>query len=176
MRSSARRLRELTVFAMLGALMFSTKIAMESIPGVHFLGLFIAAFTLVYRVKALIPIYVFVMLQGVMAGFAPWWLLHLYIWLPLWGMFMFAGRLNLPAIVKVPFYMLLCGLHGLAFGTLCVPVDALLIFGVRSLEGVIAYIIRGLPFDITHGISNFAMGTLIIPLSELLRKLNRSGF
>jgi hypothetical protein len=159
---------------MLGALMFSTKIAMESIPGVHFLGLFIAAFTLTYHVRALIPIYIFVMLQGAMAGFAIWWLLHLYIWLPLWGMFMVAGNLKLPLKAKIPLYMVLCGLHGLAYGTLCVPVDAFLMFGVRSFEGVIAYIIRGLPFDVTHAISNFAMGTLIVPLSELLKKLDRT--
>jgi energy-coupling factor transport system substrate-specific component len=158
---------------MLGALMFATKIAMESIPGVHLLGLFIAAFTLTYRARALIPIYVFVMLQGVMSGFALWWLLHLYIWLPLWGSFMFAGNIRLRTEAKVPLYMVLCALHGLAFGVLCVPVDAFLIFGVRSFEGMIAYIIRGLPFDIAHALGNLAMGTLIIPLSQLLKKLDK---
>jgi len=156
---------------MLGALMITTKTAMEVIPNVHFLGLFIAAITLTYRVRALIPIYVFVMLQGVLLGFSVSWLFHLYIWIPLWGVFMIAGKFNLPLEVKIPLYMTLCGLHGLAYGTLCAPMQAL-VWGY-NFNMTVAWIISGLSFDIPHAISNTAMGVLIIPLSELLKKLDK---
>ena len=41
--------RELTVFAMLGAVMYASKMLMEVLPNVHLLGTFIVAFTVVYR-------------------------------------------------------------------------------------------------------------------------------
>jgi len=140
------------------------------IPSVHLLGLFIAAYTLTYRVRALIPIYVYVMIYGALYGFSAWWVPYLYIWLPLWGLFMFIGRFQLPVKVKVPLYMFLCALHGLFFGILYAPFQAWL-FGL-SFNGLIAWIIAGIPFDIVHAVSNLAAGALILPLSELLKKLD----
>ncbi|MCL2672321.1 MAG: hypothetical protein FWF10_09855 [Clostridiales bacterium] len=176
MRSSTLRaerqkltLRELVLFAAFGALMFLSKIAMEWLPNIHFLGMFIAAFTLVYRKKALIPIYVFVAILGVVNGFALWWPIHLYIWLPLWGAFMLAGRWSLPKRVQIPLYMLLCGLHGLVYGTLCAPVQMLL-FGL-PLRLLPAWILAGLAYDGIHAAGNFAAGALILPLVGLLRKM-----
>ena len=37
----------------------------------------------------------------------------------------------------------------------------------------ICWILSGIPFDIIHGISNFAVGFLILPLVNLLTKLNQ---
>lgn len=37
--------REITVFAMLGAVMYASKLIMEVLPNVHLLGTFIVAFT-----------------------------------------------------------------------------------------------------------------------------------
>ena len=94
--------RELTVFSMLGALMFVSKLLMEWAPNVHFLAMFLITFTLVYRVKALIPLYVFVFLTGIYAGFSLWWLPYLYIWLPLFGVTLLLPR-RMPPHVAVPF-------------------------------------------------------------------------
>lgn len=80
--------RELTVFAMLGALMYASKMIMEVAPNVHLLGVFTVAFTVVYRKKALYPIYTYVLLNGIFCGFATWWLPYLYIWTVLWGVVM----------------------------------------------------------------------------------------
>jgi len=140
------------------------------IPSVHLLGLFIAAYTLTYRVRALIPIYVYVMIYGALYGFSAWWVPYLYIWLPLWGMFMFVSRFQLPVKMKVPIYMFLCALHGLFFGILYAPFQAWL-FGL-NFQGLVAWIIAGIPFDVVHAISNLAAGILILPLSELLKRLD----
>jgi len=150
--------------------MFISHMVMIWIPSVHLLGLFIAAFTLTYRVKALIPIYVYVLTYGALYGFSPWWIPYMYIWLPLWGMFMLAGKYRLPVKVKVPLYMALCALHGLSFGILYAPLSAW-VFGF-NFQGLVAWIIAGIPFDVIHAISNFAAGILIVPLSELLKKLD----
>jgi len=162
--------RDLTIFSALSALMFLSKTILQGLPNVHLLGLFIAAITLTYRVRALIPLYVYILLDGIFTGFSLWWIPYLYVWLPLWLMFMLAGRINVPAKAQVPLCMVLCGLHGLLFGTLYAPMQALM-FGL-SFEAMIAWIAAGLRFDIIHAISNFAFGVLIIPLSSLLKKLD----
>ena len=144
--------------------------AMLMLPNIHLIGLFIAAFTLTYRVRALIPIYVYVMLYGAIYGFSPWWVPYLYIWLPIWGMFMLVGRVQFSVKIKVPLCMGLCALHGLMFGILYAPVQAW-IFGL-NFNGMLAWIAAGIPFDVIHAAGNLAAGVLIIPLSELLNKLN----
>jgi len=151
--------------------MFMSHVVLMGIPNIGFIGLFIAAFTITYRVRALIPIYVYVMLYGVFYGFLTW-IPYLFVWLPLWGMFMLAGRFDLPVKVKIPLYMVLCALHGLSFGTLYAPFSALL-FGIPfRLETMIAWIIAGFPYDIAHALGNLAAGVLIVPLTELLKKLD----
>ena len=59
---------------MLGALMYASKVAMEVLPNVHLLGVFVVAMTVVYRKKALYPIYTYVFLNGLMEGVSLWWL------------------------------------------------------------------------------------------------------
>ena len=67
-------IREIVVFGMLGAVMYASKLIMEWIPNVHLLGVFTVAFTVVYRKKALYPIYTYVLLDGIFSGFAAWWI------------------------------------------------------------------------------------------------------
>ncbi|MCL1883559.1 MAG: hypothetical protein FWF81_07405 [Defluviitaleaceae bacterium] len=160
--------RDITIFAMLGAIMFLSMFLMQLFPSVHVLGLLIASITLTYRRRALIPIYTFVLLVGISWGFSLWWIPYLYIWLPLWLMFMAAGKFNIKT--KAPLYMVLCALHGLSFGTLYAPAHALF-FGL-SFQATLAWIAAGLPFDIAHAISNFFAASLIVPLTALLKKLD----
>ena len=56
--------REIAVFAMLGAVMYVSKMIMELAPNIHLLGVFTVAFTVVYRKKALYPIYAYVLLRS----------------------------------------------------------------------------------------------------------------
>jgi len=161
---------------MLGAAMLASQIATYGIPGVQLVMFFIATLTLTYRWRALIPIYVYVLLFLQFYGFFTWNLPYLYIWIPLWGIFMLAGyiseKLKLPNKIRVPLYMILCGLFGLSFGALYAPFWAL-IAGL-NFKQTIAWIIAGLPVDISYAVCNFAAGVLIVPLSELLKKLDRS--
>ena len=77
--------KEIAVFGMLGSLMYASKIALEFLPNVHLLGVFTISMTIVYRKKALYPIYLYVLLLGMFSGFAIWWIPHLYLWTVLWG-------------------------------------------------------------------------------------------
>lgn len=160
--------RETAVFGMLGAVMYASKIIMEFAPNIHLLGVFTIAFTIVYRKKALYPIYVYVLLNGVLSGFGTWWIPYLYIWTVLWGVVMLLPQ-KLPKKVKPLIYMVVCALHGFLYGVLYAPVQALL-FGL-SLKGTIAWIASGLPFDMIHGISNFFCGMLIMPIVSILKRI-----
>lgn len=166
-------IREIVIFAMLGALMYSSKVIMEFAPNIHLLGVFTIAFTVVYRKKALYPIYIYVLLNGVFSGFATWWLPYLYIWAVLWGIVMLLPK-KMPKKIQPFVYMVVCALHGFLFGTLYAPAQAVL-YGL-SFEGTIAWIIAGLPWDFLHGVSNFFCGFLIMPIVYVLRMMEKSQY
>ena len=159
---------EICIFAMLGSLMFCSKIIMELLPNIHLLGMFTMVYTLVFRGKALIPIYIYVFINGLYAGFATWWIPYLYLWTVLWTVTMLLPR-QIPRKVACMLYPVVCCLHGLAFGTLYAPVQALL-FGL-NFKQMLAWILAGLPWDVVHAIGNFFAGLLVVPLSDLLKKI-----
>ena len=158
--------REIAVFGMLGAVMYASKILMDVFPNIHLLGAFTMAFTIHYRKKALYPIYIYVLILGLFSGFAAWWVPHLYLWTVLWGVTMLLPR-KLPKKIRPVIYMVVCALHGLLYGVLYAPAQAIM-FGL-SFKRTLAWIAAGVPFDITHGISNLCCGLLIMPLIKLLK-------
>jgi len=66
---------------------------------------------------------------------------------------------------------LLCAVHGLIYGILYAPSQALL-FGL-DLEAMLAWIAAGFPFDVVHAVGNLVLGLLIYPLSEVIKKLEK---
>ena len=159
-------IKEMAVFSMLGAVMYASKIIMELAPNIHLLGVFTIAFTVVYGKKALYPIYVYVIMNGMFCGFAAWWIPYLYLWTVLWGAVMLLPK-KLPKKAKPLVYMIVCAMHGFLFGTLYAPAQALL-YGL-SFKAMTAWIVAGLPFDFIHGVSNFFCGILIVPIISALK-------
>lgn len=155
---------------MLGAMMYASKVLMEMLPNIHLIGVFIVALTVVYRQKALYPLYIFIFITGLLNGFATWWIPYLYIWAVLWGGVMLLPR-NIPKKARPIVYSLVCGLHGLLYGTLYAPAQAIL-FGL-DFKGMVAWIVAGLPFDAIHGVSNLVCGLLICPLISVLKKSHK---
>lgn len=165
-------IREITVFGMLGAVMYASKIILEFAPNIHLLGVFTMVFTLVYRKKALYPIYTYVLLNGMFSGFATWWIPYLYLWTALWGITMLLPK-QMSKQVKPFVYMVVNACHGFLFGTLYAPAQAIL-YGL-SFDGMIAWILAGLPWDFIHGVSNFFCGILIVPITNVLLRLEQNG-
>ena len=165
-KSKALTVRETVLFAMLGALMFASDIAMEALPNIHVVGVFIVAITVAYRWKALYPLYIYVFLNGLYAGFSMWWVPYLYVWTVLWGVVMLLPK-SLPKRLSPVVYMTAAGLHGLLFGVIYAPCQALLMgFDLRQ---TLLWISAGFYFDLIHGISNFCLGILIVPIINTLR-------
>ena len=165
-KSNRARLFELILCIFFGTLMFCSKELMAFLPNIHLLGMFIMLTTITFRVKALISIYTYVFLEFFVQGLL-WWLPNLYTWLILWGITMLLPK-KMPIWAKSIIYPIVCALHGFAYGILYAPSQALL-FGL-DYNGMIAWIITGLPYDIIHGISNFVAGFLVLPLSLFLDK------
>lgn len=140
---------------------------MELLPNIHLLGMFTMVFTIVFRAKALIPIYIYVFINGVYAGFDLWWFPYLYIWTILWGVTMLLPK-RMPKKVACIVYPIVCALHGLSFGILYSPAQALM-YGF-TFDKMIAWIIVGLPFDALHCIGDFLAGLLIFPFAQFLKK------
>lgn len=161
---------EMVLFAMFSAMMFISKIVMEFLPNIHLIGMFVVLLTVVYRKKALIPVYLFVLLQGIYGGFAVWWIPYLYVWTVLWAVVMLLPK-NMGKTAQMIVYPIVCALHGLLFGVLYAPVQ-MLVFSF-DFKQIVAWVAAGLPFDITHAIGNLVAGLLIYPMSVILKKLNK---
>ncbi len=158
--------KETVTFALLGVVMFVSKIAMEALPNIHLLAVLTVTYTIVFRKKALYPIYVYVLLNGLVSGFNLWWIPYLYIWTILWAVAMLLPK-NMNKKIAIPVYMLVCGLHGLLFGVMYAPAQAFM-YGL-SFKGTIAWIVAGFPFDAIQGAGNFVLGLLILPLTKVIK-------
>ena len=161
---------------MFGALMTLSDQVMNSLPNIHLIGMFVMLLTVVYRAKALIPIYLFVVLDGLLEGFyLSTWIMYSYIWLILWAVTMLLPR-NMPRKVALVVYPTVCALHGLTFGMLTAPVGFLMFYPetMWTMANYWRYVTVGLvSFDLYHAFGNLAAGLLILPLADLLRKLER---
>lgn len=165
-------LRELILFGLFPAIIYAAQQATAIFPNIHLTGMFIMLMTLLFRTKALIPLYIYVFIMGITNGFNPWWVPYLYIWAVLWGMTMLIPR-KLPDKIAALVYPIVCALHGFLYGTIYAPAQALL-FGL-DLRQTVAWIINGIPFDIIHGGSNFFMGLLLLPLLRILRRFTNTN-
>lgn len=161
------KLKDVVLLSLLAALMCVGDFAMEWLPNVHFVGVLIVITTVVYRKYALLPIYVYVLIQGFVGGFSPWWIAYIYIWALLWGGVMLISQ-KLPERIKYILYVIVCALHGFLFGVLYAPAQALL-FGL-DFKGTLAWIAAGFYFDMLHGIGNLVLGAILIyPMVKILK-------
>ena len=162
-------IRDIIVFSMLGTIMFLSDLLMEALPNIHAIAMFIALFTLLYRWKALIPLYIYIALMGVYSGLALWWIPYLYVWFPLWALMMIVPK-GAPDKLKFILATVFCSLHGITFGLLYTPGQAIM-YGL-SFEGMVSWFLVGIPFDILSLIGNFAMSFLIRPLYKVIKKIS----
>ncbi len=164
-----QRLVDLILLVIFGVIMFISKMIMEFLPNIHATAMFIAVFTLYYRHRALISIYVYAFLVGFIYGFSMWWYPYLYVWTILWAFIMLIPK-RLPLKWRVVLCTFFCALHGILYGTLYAPFQALA-FGL-SFEGMLSWIVVGLPWDVVHMCGNVAMSVLIAPLYKAIQKLS----
>lgn len=161
---------EMTAFALFAALIFMCDFALDLAMNVELVSTLMMTFTVVYRRRALIPIYLYIFLYLCVYGFSVYNAVYLYIWLVLWGVTMLLPR-RMPTGVACVVYPLVCGLFGLSFGALYAPGWALA--AGLSFRNMVRWWQMGIPADIIHAVGNVAFGMLVLPLSLLLLRLDK---
>ena len=159
------RIRQLALFAILGALTFGAKFAMSGLPNIEPVSLMVMLFGAVFGTQAVYPIGVYIAMEFLVYGPGLWNLCYLYIWFVL-----AAAAYLLRKMESALGWAVLSGGFGLAFGLLCAPVD--------MVAGGAAYalgkVITGIPFDIAHCVGNFIIAlTLFCPLRKRMEMLAR---
>lgn len=161
--------REITVFAMLGALLFGSKMLLEAVPNIHPLTMLIMVYTLVYRKKAIFPLLVYLVLDTVKWGFAtmiPYWYIFPLVWLCTLAIPKAVSGVRLQIVCTV-----ICTLFGLLFGVLYAPWQAFL--WKLDLPKTLTWIAAGFYFDLLHAAGNFAASFLTLPLVKLVNRINQ---
>ena len=155
--------REISVFGMLGALMFALQVVMAPLPNIEPVSLLTMLFAVTFGWKSLYCIYTFVIMEVLFHGIGLWNINYFYIWTVLT-----VAAMLLRNMESAFGWALLSGVFGLAFGALCGIVDIFIGgFGYAAAKWV-----SGIPFDLLHCAGNFAIALVLWkPLHQLLQKL-----
>lgn len=163
MSAGNMKLREMTLLALLGAMMMATQVALAALPNIHLVAVFVILAALLFGWKALFSIYIFVLLEGLIYGFSMWFVNYLYVWTVL-TVIAILFRNNRSRW----FWGALAGIFGLLFGALC----SIPYFFIGGWKAAFSYWVAGIPFDLIHCVSNAVLTfTLLIPLYDLCIKL-----
>lgn len=160
-KSFGNKLKMLVLSAVFGALLIAVQVAMGFLPNIELVTTLLMVFSAVCGGYTFISVYVFVLAEGLIHGFGPWWIGYTYVWL-------------IPVVVGV--IMKKCknpllpaafsALFGLSFGLLTAP-PILLIEKYATLP----YLVANIPYDILHCVGNGVLtAALYLPLRTVLQK------
>lgn len=159
------RIRDIVIIGMMSAILVAVQVTLGFLPNVELVSLLIILYTCIFRWKCLYIIYVFVLVEGLLYGIGLWWFNYLYVWTVLFLIAMIFRTKRSPL-----FWAIISGAFGFGFGALC----SIPYFITGGITTGFAYWVSGIPFDITHGICNFAITlVLLYPLRLLLDIVNR---
>lgn len=159
----ADRLRRLTRYALLGALLFALKMAMAELPNIEPVSLLVMLLAAVFGWESLAAVYLYVFLEIAVWGPGAWSGAYLYVWLAL-----FAAARALRRMESPLGWAALSGCFGLLFGALCAPVY----LWIGGWAAAVSWWAAGIPMDLLHGAGNFALALVLFrPLRRLLERM-----
>ena len=157
------KIKDIALIGMMSALLLILQIALSFLPNIELVSLFIILYTLIFGRKTLFIIYVFVILEGLVYGIGLWWFNYLYLWLVLYFIVRIFHKINSTFL-----WALISGVYGLGFGALC----SIPYFITGGFPSGLAYWVAGIPYDIMHGLGNFAVALILFkPLYYILNKI-----
>lgn len=164
-RNEKLTVREVCLFGILAALTFAAKYVMSWLPNIEPVSLMVMLFAVVFGIKALFPIYVYVLMEILFYGLGTWNFNYLYIWAVLAFAAMALRKTEEPLL-----WAILSGAFGLLFGALCAPVD---IF-IGGFAYAVSKWVTGIPFDLMHCVGNFVIALLLFaPMRRLMEQLKQ---
>lgn len=156
-------IREVILFGILGSMTFALKLGMAALPNIEPVSLAVMVYAVVFGIKALYPVYVYVVMEILYFGLGTWNVCYLYVW-PLLAVAAYLMR-NMKGRLG---WAMLSGVFGMMFGALCGIVD---IF-VGGLTFAVTKWAAGIPFDLAHCGGNFVLALVMFePLRKLVAKL-----
>ena len=161
--------KQICALAIIGAIMFTSKVALSAFPNVNLNALIIILTTTYFGWKAIYSVDVYVLLEGLFYGFGLWWLSYLYTW-PLLVIITMLIRKNKSTILRAT----VAGLFGFAFGPLMYIGYFVFSGGWGGFWGMW---ISGIPYDLTFAVSNFLSVIILYPpLSKVLSIIINTQF
>lgn len=162
--------KELVLISILSATLTSGKLVLAFIPNVEIVTLLFIVYTLVFgRRRALMVSVVFTTTEVLFWGFSTWLIVYYLVW-PVLILTTSALRSRFKNEYGLA---VIAGLFGLTFGFYFAVVESFF----YGLSYGAVYWLRGIPFDIIHGASNFITVLLLQkPLTTLLTRLSKNYF
>ena len=163
------KVNEICLYGLLGALLFVLKFAMSPLPNIEPVSILLITYTIVFGIKVLYPLTVYILVEILIYGFGFWSVGYLYIWPILVIVVMLMRKIfdN-----KNPFiWALVSGIFGLIFGALYIPLY--IVLGGPTFA--MTWWISGLPYDFIHCVSNFILCIILFKpiINILLKTINR---
>lgn len=158
------RAKDIALIGLLSATITAGKLALSFVPNVEIVTLLFIIYTLVFGVKRTLMVsIIFITTEILIYGFSTWLLVYYIIWPVL---IIISGILGMK--IKTEYgYAFIAGIYGLCFG-LFFAIGESFFYGIGY---GITYWVRGLPFDILHGFSNFILVVILFnPLKNTLDK------
>ena len=163
--SSRLTARDITIMALMVAVIEVSKVALAQIPNVELTSFWIIMFTLYFGPRIFYVIPVFILIEGVMYPFGLWWIMYLYAWPMLAIAVLLLKKMN-----TAWEWSFVSGLFGLSFGFLC----AIPYIFTSGLAGAFTWWVAGIPWDLVHGVANFfIMLVLYKPIKITMMKMNK---
>lgn len=157
--------RELTLYAFLGAGLFAAKLAMAQLPTIEPVTLLVMLFAVCFGWKSLCAVAVYAALEFFLWGAGLWAVCYLYIWLVPFLLARAARRVDSPFGGRPSPGPLACCL------ALCAPRST----GVAGgWAAALSWWAAGIPMDLLHGAGNFFLALVLFrPMRRWLSALAR---
>ena len=164
-------IREITLIGMMVAVIEVCKAALGFLPNIELTSFWLILFTLYFGRRIMLVVPVFILIEGCIYGFGIWWVMYLYMW-PLLVLLTWIFRKQ----ESVWFFSVLSALFGLLFGFFCaIPYVVIGAADGGIQHGLYAgftWWVAGIPWDIVHGIGNFAlMLVLYKPVRNVMQRI-----
>jgi len=160
--------KDIALIGLLSASITSGKLMLSFIPNVEIVSLLFIVYTVTFGFKRSILVsIIFSTTEILIYGFSTWLLVYYFIW-PILVTFTHIIK----RIIKNEYgYATVAGVFGLSFGLIFAIVESFFYGYAYGLT----YWIKGIPFDIIHGVSNFIVVLLLFnPLTKTMTYISRS--
>lgn len=164
------KVKDIVLISLLSASITSGKLVLSLVPNVEIVTLLFILYTIVFGIKnTLFVSIIFSTTEVFIYGLNIWSIFYFIVW----PLLIIATHFINKKFNSEYTFAVLALIFGLSFGFLAAVIESLF-FG---LSFGIAYFLRGIVFDIVHGVSNFIVVLLLFnPLKKLLLYLKNDYY